>query len=392
MSHADDKKKFSAIIASLPSDKKTELYNKLIKLSESDREKAIHDIVTRYENSNKKPEPVQKKAAAHNPYPAKPIASTNLHKPANKTSTAKSKAKSLNPDKNTRNTTKKNKKSKLFITLLIVDIILVIAVLVVVMSRYGKKNTKETELVAETSAATEVVETTEETTPIPTATPTPSPTPTPIPDGNEGVDLTGLIIVLDAGHQEATSEELESCASWLGSEKPRCTSGTVGVTSGVYEYDLTLRYAKMIGTYLEQKGATVIYTRTENAVDVSNQERAQIANDNAADVFIRIHADAANDSMASGVRVYIPDTGDYTSSSVTRANRLGTLVAEAEGMELNAVKQTNQYTGLNYANKIVSFQISLGFLSNSDDEAILLSEDNMVNVAYAMAQFCYELK
>ena len=391
MSQADDKKKFAAIIASLPSDKKTELYNKLIKLPEAEREKAIHDIVARYENSSKKTDSVQKSAVTKNPYPTKPIVSANLHKPANKSNKTKttSNTKTVKSNKKSK---KGKRKSKLFIALLIADLILVIAVLAVVISRCGKKNTNEQDLVSESSAVVETTEITETTTPAPTATPTPSPTPTPIPDGNEGVDLTGLVIVLDPGHQEATSEELESCASWLGSEKPRCTSGTVGVTSGVFEYDLTLRYAKMVGTYLEQKGATVIYTRTENAVDVSNQERAQIANDNTADVFIRIHTDAANDRMTSGVRVYIPDTGDYTSSSVTRANRLGTLIAEAEGMELNAVKQTNQYTGLNYANKIVSFQVSLGFLSNSDDEAILISEENMVNVAYAMAQFCSELK
>ena len=237
---------------------------------------------------------------------------------------------------------------------------------------------------------TEIIETTIETTPSPTPTVTPTPAPTVVPVAANHPDLTGLTVVIDPGHQETTDNEQELYASWLSATKPRCTCGTTGVVTETPEYDLTLQYSLIIRDYLEQCGANVILTRDANDVNISNQERAQIANVNGADVFIRIHADAAGDSAASGVRVYTPDSGSYTDSSPAYAEQLAELVADAEGLEVNAVRATSLYTGLNYANTLRSFQLSLGFLSNSDDEAVLVTEENRAAVAEAISVFCEE--
>lgn len=237
---------------------------------------------------------------------------------------------------------------------------------------------------------TEIIETTVETTPSPTPTVTPTPAPTIVPVAANHPDLTGLTVVIDPGHQETTDYEQELYASWLSATKPRCTCGTTGVVTETPEYDLTLQYSLIIRDYLEQCGANVILTRDANDVNISNQERAQIANVNGADVFIRIHADAAGDSAASGVRVYTPDSGSFTDTSPEYAEQLAELVAEAEGLEVNAVRATSLYTGLNYANTLRSFQISLGFLSNSDDEAVLVTEENRAAVAEAISVFCEE--
>ena len=247
------------------------------------------------------------------------------------------------------------------------------------------RNPAETEVVVtEPSAA--------ETTPAPTATPTVTPTPEPtrVPLAANAPDLTGLTIVIDPGHQETTDSEQELYASWLSATKPRCTSGATGIVTDTPEYELTLDYSLMIADYLDQCGATVILTREANDVDISNQERAQIATSNNADLFLRIHTDAAGDSAASGVRVYIPDTGSYTDTSPAYAEQLAELVAQAEGLEVNDVRSTGLYTGLNYANNLRVFQISLGFLSNSDDEAILINEENIPAVAEAISVFCEE--
>ena len=238
---------------------------------------------------------------------------------------------------------------------------------------------------------TTVAETTVETTPSPTPTITPTPEPTRVPVAANHPDLSGLTIVIDPGHQETTDNEQELYASWLSATKPRCTCGTTGVVTEIPEYELTLNYSIIIADYLEQCGATVILTRDANDVNISNQERAEIAVSNNADLFLRIHADAAGDSMASGVRVYTPDSGSYTDTSPSYAEELAELVAEAEGLEVKAVRATSLYTGLNYANTIRSFQISLGFLSNSDDEAVLTNEDNMAAVAEAISNFCEDL-
>lgn len=241
-----------------------------------------------------------------------------------------------------------------------------------------------TETLVETSA-TEIIETTPEATPTPT--PTDIPTPSPVPLFDTAPDLTGKVIVIDPGHQEVADTTEENCASWLSITKPRCTSGTVGKATGITEYEYTLEFSMVLKSYLEQCGATVYLTRETNDVNMSNQERAQFAVDLNPDLYLRIHADGANDSLESGVRVYVPDHGSYTDTSVNNGNNLGKAVAEAFGIEFDSTLQTYLYTGLNYANTVRSFQISLGFLTNSDDEAALLNEDNQVLAAHAIAEF-----
>lgn len=249
--------------------------------------------------------------------------------------------------------------------------------------------TVETTTVLEETTTT--VETTMETEPTET-TPSPTPAPTNVPIKDEAPDLSDMVIVIDPGHQMESSSETENVASWQNNTKKKATSGTVGVATGIPEYELTLDFSLKLKNYLEQCGATVVLTRVENDVDISNQERAQIAIDSNANLFIRIHADAANDSYTSGVRVFVPDSGDYSSSVVAWGNSLGSKVADSVGLNFIGTKSTGLYTGLNYANSVPAFQISLGLLSNSDDEAVLVDEDNQIEMCAAIADFASELK
>ncbi len=364
---ADNKavaERFKEILKGLPEDKRKALYSKLKSLPEDQRQGFMETVVNKAskEKSTSK-EIVKKPSEKKDPVP------------------------------------KKRLKRK-YRNMLIYALIAVIFVGVIGVEVYRNKDKFKSVTTPTTTTASSAVteestavssETTEaEPTPIPTPSPTPAPTPVPLAEG--APDLTGLVVVIDPGHQMTTSEEEEACASWLSVEKPRCTSGAVGVVTGVTEYDLTLSYAQVMKSYLEQCGATVILTRDTSDIDLSNQERAQIAVDNNADVFIRLHADAANDSMASGIRIYVPDSGSYTSSSVSQGDAYGALLSESTGLAFDQTRQTYLYTGLNYANSIPSFQVSLGFLSNSDDEAILVTEDNMLAVAQATSEFCLEFK
>ena len=219
-------------------------------------------------------------------------------------------------------------------------------------------------------------------------TPTETPTPTPVPLLSDAPDLTGLVVVIDPGHQAISNYEREPVASWLSIDKPSCTSGATGVVTGIHEYEITLQTGLMLRDYLVQCGATVVMTRTENDANVPNSARAQVAVDNGADVFIRLHADASNDSATSGVRVYVPDSGEYSSSVVAWADTLGELIQTSSGMQFVGTRATYDYTGLNYANSVPSFQICMGYLSNSDDEALLVTEAYQYEVVTAIAQFC----
>ena len=109
------------------------------------------------------------------------------------------------------------------------------------------------------------------------------------------------------------------------------------------------------------------------------------------DIFIRLHADSAPDSEVTGVMVYVPDSGNYVDTDKKLADKLGALVAEAQGVEYLGCYSTNAYTGLNYASSIKSVQLVMGFLSNSEDEARLNDPDNYYEIAAAIAEFCAEL-
>lgn len=361
----DLSKRFTEVLNTLSDDKKKELYKHLKSISPEEREKTMAQIIERYDRSQKPKTEVKKS-------PSKP------------------------PVKKTKKKLKKSVVNAIrgFIAVLIIALAGVIGFLNKdrIADLINKMPEEETTAVSESVESSEVTETTADPTPTPTPTPSPTPAPTSVPLADNAPDLTGLTIVIDPGHQAQTNEETELCAEWLTVEKPRCTSGTEGVVTGIAEYELTLEYALVARDYLEQCGATVILTREENDVDISNQERAAVAVDNSADVFIRIHADGANDSLTSGVRVYVPDSGSYSADDAVTGNILGQKVADAEGLEFEETMQTYLYTGLNYANSVHSFQISLGFLSNSDDEAILTEEDNMVAVAAAISEFCEEFK
>lgn len=394
--YKDVELKFKMILKSLPEDKRKELFEKLKSMEPSQREDMIRKIVAANEKKQevqrpKKPVNTQGKKVQKKPDAQPQKKQVKTKKPVEITEKDFSKNK-------TETKTKSNKELIIVIAILVVFCAVCLGIKVLFddkMDAFVEK-AQETVVSSVSESSNEVVTTSEIATTTTTVTeettPTPSPTPTMIPLAADSPDLTGLVIVIDPGHQEQRSDRTEKVADWLSDEKCGATSGAVGVTSGVPEYELTLRISLKLKNYLEQCGATVILTRETNDVDLTNQERAQIAVDNSADIFIRIHADAANDSKSSGVKVFVPDSGNYKSSAVGKGDILGQTVADSLGLEFLGTKATDVYTGLNYANSVASFQISLGLLSNSNDEAVLLDENNQVKICEAVSQFALEFK
>lgn len=250
--------------------------------------------------------------------------------------------------------------------------------------------TPETTTEATTAAPTATPTPTPEPTPTPIPTPTEIPTPTPIAAKSNAPNLKGIKVVIDPGHQEKTDYKKEPYKKGATTGKARCTSGAVGVSTKQKEYELTLDTALMLKDYLEQCGATVILTRTENDVNISNKERAAIAVKAKPTLFIRLHADSLSNNTVKGVRVYIPKSGSLNKAK--DGDKLGKLVAAAAKTTFRGTKATNQYTGLNYATSIRSYQIVLGYLSNVEDDERLANADNRYEICAAIAEFCGTFK
>ncbi|MDR0368867.1 MAG: N-acetylmuramoyl-L-alanine amidase [Bacteroidales bacterium] len=95
------------------------------------------------------------------------------------------------------------------------------------------------------------------------------------------------VVVIDAGH---------------GGEDP----GAIGIT-GVKEKDVVLKLALQLGSLIEKNHSDikVVYTRKTD-VFVKLHQRAQIANDNNADLFISIHCNAVDrNSVVNGAETFV---------------------------------------------------------------------------------------
>jgi len=414
--------RFKEILSRLAPDKKKELYSRMHSLPAEEREGFIRDFVKKYD-ARKMPQKTEAPAKPRKKPEAKPVPHGKVpHKnetPGKPAEPVRKKVKPEKPVKAPKETevheterseepkTSEQKENKspllskiivgILIALLGVGAIAITAInnhedisklLSIIRGETQPVETSATEneykiaasLAVQTSGTVAETEAT-----------TPAPTPTPIVIKEDAPDLTGLVIVIDPGHQAETDETEETLFPGATVGKPRCTSGAVGVDINTKEYEVTLEIALATKAYLEACGASVILTRETNDVNLSNQERADIAVAASPDIFIRIHADSVSDSEVSGVIAYVPDSGNYIETDKKLADSLGTLVAEAQGIEYLGCFSTNAYTGLNYSTSVKSVQLVVGFLSNSEDEARLNDDSNTYEIAAAIAEFCGEL-
>lgn len=399
--------RFKEILTKLAPDKKKELYSRMHSLPAEEREGFIRDFVTKYDARKAPQKPQARPEAKKKAKPeTKPVQKAKApKKPAEperkKDKPVKAPKKAERPEPAEAKESRSPLLSKIIVGVLIallgMGAIAITAInnhedisklLSIIKGETQAVETSATEneykiaasLAVQTSGTAAETEAT-----------TPAPTPTPIVVKEDAPDLTGLVIVIDPGHQAETDETEETLFPGATVGKPRCTSGAVGVDINTKEYEVTLEVALATKAYLEACGASVILTRETNDVNLSNQERADIAVAASPDIFIRIHADSVPDAEVSGVIVYVPDSGNYIETDKKLADSLGTLVAEAQGVDYLGCFSTNAYTGLNYSNTVKTVQLVVGFLSNSDDEARLNDDANTYEIAAAIAEFCGEL-
>ena len=143
-------------------------------------------------------------------------------------------------------------------------------------------------------------------------------------------------ICIDPGHQEKGDPNLEPVAPGSSSKKARVSSGATGVATKKPEYKLNLEASIVLKHILENKGYNVLMTRDRHDVNISNAERAILANDKNADMVIRVHADSLDNSGKTGASILIPQKdGQYTSRIFEESNNCALNIKDELEKEIN---------------------------------------------------------
>ena len=186
--------------------------------------------------------------------------------------------------------------------------------------------------------------------------------------------VTNKIIVIDAGHGKP-DEGAES-------------------SNGTTEAETNLRIALKLQNLLEQSGATVILTRSdENAIyDIDSKtlkqkkisdihNRVKIGNESQADIFVSIHLNKIPQQQYYGWQCFYKDGNE---KSMNLAKQIQTNLNESIQKENKRVAMKLENV---YIIKHVEIPISIvecGFLSNPEEERELLNDNYQNRLAWGI--------
>lgn len=192
-------------------------------------------------------------------------------------------------------------------------------------------------------------------------------------------NLNSKVIVIDPGHQAKGDSEKEPIGPGAEETKAKVTTGATGVVTKQKESELNLKVSLLLQEELSKKGYTVIMTRTTNDVNMSNSERAHIANHAKADIFIRIHANSSNSSSAKGVLTMCQtEKNKYNGYLQQESYKLSKLVVDniskLTGANNRGVTQTDNMSGINWCIVPTSI-VEMGFLSNPEEDKLMETQE-----------------
>ncbi|MRR13292.1 N-acetylmuramoyl-L-alanine amidase [bacterium] len=199
----------------------------------------------------------------------------------------------------------------------------------------------------------------------------------------------GFVVCIDPGHQAQANSGKEPVGPGATELKAKVTGGAVGVVTRQAEHALVLVLANKVKERLERYGVTVVMTRTTGSVDISNSQRAAVANQSGADLFLRLHADSNTNADVRGVSTLYPAGNDWVApieqESLRAAGMIHKQLLASTAANDRGVVDRADLAGFNYS-QVPAVLVETGFLSNPVDDRQLADGEYQDTLADAIAR------
>ncbi len=197
---------------------------------------------------------------------------------------------------------------------------------------------------------------------------------------------TSPLICIDPGHQKNQNTSLEVNGPGSKIKKAKISSGTSGISTKKPEYQLVLEISLKLKEKLLNNNYNVFMIRESNNVNISNKERALLANSKKCDAYIRIHADGNDNKSIHGISMQTSSKNNpYIKNMFQQNNSLSNLILNETIKSTNAnnrgIIYRDDLTGTNWSN-VPTTLIELGFMSNHEEDIKLSTktyQDRLVN-------------
>ncbi|MBQ4526721.1 MAG: N-acetylmuramoyl-L-alanine amidase [Clostridia bacterium] len=161
----------------------------------------------------------------------------------------------------------------------------------------------------------------------------------------------------------------------------------------VYEADVNLDIALRVEQRLVSRGIEVIMTRTADtelgsSVMADLVNRAEIANDADADLFISIHNNAFTSPDATGTTVLyagLSNSGGYEITSQELAQNIHKLLVKATGLKDRGLTVSPGIVVLKKTN-MPAVLLECGFVTSYNDQLVLTNENKLNDIADAICE------